>query len=124
MCAAFRATGGVVCGDDVAARMRQHERGDYVALARLIVSGAVFGFEWRHTYWIPMFQFDLQDLSVRPGPQRVARVLATEFDGWTQALWFAEPNAGLNRCRPVDLLASSLPEVIDAARSDRLIATR
>jgi len=124
MCAAFRATGGAVCADDVAARMRQHERGDYVALARLIVSGAVFGFDWRHTFWIPMFQFDLQDLSVRPGPQHVVRELATEFDGWTLALWFAQPNGRLDDFRPVDLLSSRLPSVIDAARADRLIATR
>ena len=121
---AYGATGGTVCADDVAQLMHDHQRGDFVALAKLIVSGGVFGFEWQHTFWIPMFQFDLGDLSVRPEPQQVLAELASEFDGWTLAMWFAQPNAWLNERRPVDVLGSDVAAVVEAARADRFIATR
>ncbi len=124
MRSAYQASGGTACGDDLAHLLQDHHCGDFASLARLIVSGAVFGFEWQHTFWIPMFQFELRDLSVKPGPQQVLAELAAEFDGWTLALWFAEPNARLNGRRPVDLLDSNLPAVLDAARADRFIATR
>ena len=109
MRAAYAATGGTACGDDVAQLMQDHQSGNCASLARLIVSGAVFGFEWHQTFWIPMFQFELRDLSVMPGPQQVLAELATEFDGWTLAVWFSQPNTGLNGSRPVDLLDSDLP---------------
>jgi Protein of unknown function (DUF2384) len=124
MRAAYQATGGAACGDDLARLLQEHHCGDFVSLARLIVSGGVFGFEWHHTFWIPMFQFDPTDLSVRPGPQKVLAELATEFDGWTLALWFAQPNAWLNDRRPVDMLDTNLAAVVDAARADRFIATQ
>lgn len=124
MRSAYQASGGTACGDDLAHLLLERQRGDFASLARLIVAGRVFGFEWQHTFWIPMFQFELRDLSVKPGPQQVMAELATEFDGWTLALWFAQPNAGLNGRRSVDLPDSNLKAVIDAARADRFIATR
>ena len=120
----FRSTGSVARGDDLGRLLEDHHMGDFVELAKLIVSGAVFGFDWNNTFWIPMFQFDLSDLSVKPAPQRVRAELAHAFDGWSLAAWFAEPNAWLNHRRPVDLLDSKLWEVLEAARADRFIATQ
>jgi hypothetical protein len=89
--------------------------GDAVSLAKLVHSGGVFGFEWRGSLWIPMFQFDANDLSVRRGPQRVRAALPKSCQGWALAAWFASPNASLHEDRPVDLLPLDLGAVIDAA---------
>jgi hypothetical protein len=123
MLAAYRATGGLARGDDLARLLDDLLCSDFVSLGSLISAGEVFGFEWRHAFWVPMFQFDLRDLTLKSGPQSVLAELATEFDGWTLATWFAEPNSWLSDQRPVDLLDSNLPLVRQAARADRFIAT-
>ena len=120
--AAYRATGGTARGDDVARLLEDHRVGDFVSLAKLIAGGRVFGFEWRHTLWIPMFQFDLADLSIKPAAGQVLHALGAEFDEWSRAAWFAQPNAWLKGRSPVDLFANRLPDVLEAARSDRFIA--
>jgi hypothetical protein len=48
--------------------------------------------------------------------------LASAFDGWPLATWFAQHNAWLNDRSPVDLLDSDLADVLDIARADRFIA--
>jgi hypothetical protein len=120
--AAYRGSGGTARGDDVARLLENHGLGDFVGLARLIACNDVFGFEWRSTLWIPMFQFDLNDLSVRPSAHRVLAELGDGFDGWGRAAWFAQPNSGLQRRKPVDLMEKELKEVLSAARADRIIA--
>ena len=122
MRAAYQATGGTARGDDLGRLLEDHRRGDGASLARLVVSGEVFGFEWQRLFWVPMFQFELRDLSLKPGPRRVLAELASEFDGWTLAIWFSQPNCWLNERRPVDVLDSNLPAVLGAARADRFIA--
>jgi hypothetical protein len=57
----------------------------------------VFSFDWRRTYWVPMFQFDLTDLSVRAGLQQVIAEFDNSFDNWKLAMWFTQPNLWLNR---------------------------
>jgi len=118
----YRSSGGSARGDDLARLLEEHHRGDYVSLARLIGTGAVFGFEWRQTLWIPMFQFDPRDLAVKPGLRQTSWSLAADFDGWALAAWFASGNTWLGGHRPLDLLESDLPAVLDAARADRFIA--
>lgn len=120
--AAYRATGGTARGDDVARLLEDYGIGDFIGLARLIAGGEVFGFEWRNTLWIPMFQFELRDLSVKPAAQQVLKTLGDGFEGWSRAAWFARPNSSLKNRAPVDLLATHLPDVLDAARTDRFIA--
>lgn len=120
--ASYRASGGTARGDDVARLLEDHGLGNFIGLARLIATSEVFGFEWRTTIWIPMFQFDLRDLSVRPSAGMVLAELGTGFDGWARAAWFAQPNSWLQRRKPVDLMNSALPEVLTAARADRFVA--
>jgi hypothetical protein len=121
---AYRASGGIARGDDLARFLSEHHSGDFVSLAMSILEGEVFAFQWQQTFWVPMFQFDLSQVSVRPNAnaRRVLNELAGEFDGWALALWFAQPNHWLHGAMPVDLLGASLPEVLEAARSDRFIA--
>lgn len=120
--AAFKATGGIARGDDVARLLEGHGVDDFIGLARLIAARDVLGFEWRHTLWIPMFQFDLRDLSIKPAAQRVLKELGTGFDAWACAAWLATPNSWLDHHLPVDLLDTQLTRVLEAARADRFIA--
>lgn len=119
----YRATGGIARGDDLARLLEDTQRGDLASLARLIAAGEVFGFDWHGSFWVPMFQFELRDLSVKPAVRQVQRELAQVFDGWTIAVWFAQRNSWFDEQRPVDLLDTQLPAVLHAARADRFIAS-
>ncbi len=121
--AGFRASGGTARADELARLLQQRQRGDFVGLARLIVAGEVLGFEWHGSFWIPLFQFELRDLSMKPGPRQVMAELTPVLDAWTLAVWFVQTNDWLRGSRPVDLLDSHLDAVLEAARADRFIAT-
>lgn len=122
MRAAYQARGGFARGDDLARLLGDRGRGDVASLARLIVGREVFGFEWRHTLWIPMFQFTAR-LMLKPGLAAVLAELASEYDGQRLAAWFVEPNGWLDEALPIDLLDSNPGEVLQAARADRFVAT-
>jgi len=122
MRAAYLAAGGFACGDDLARLLEDRGCGDFGSLARLIVAGEVFAFEWRHALWIPMFQFN-DELSPKPGLKAVLAELASEYDGRRLAAWFVEPNGWLDEARPIDVLDANPGEVLQAARADRFVAT-
>ncbi len=113
---AFRATGGTAPGEVVGRLLEEHRVGNVVSLAKLIYTGQVFGFEWRESLWIPMFQFDADDLSLKAGVQRVRAELPPLASGWALASWFAGPNERLNGCMPVDMVEADLEAVLGAAR--------
>lgn len=120
--AVYRASGGTARGDDVARLLEDHRLGDFVGLTRLIASRELFGFEWRDSLWIPMFQFDLRDLSIKRATRSVLMELGTGSDGWAKAAWFARTNPCLGGRRPVDLMEIDLSEVLGAARVNRFMA--
>ena len=120
--AAFRSTGGVVRGDELARMLRDLKMGDVASMGRAIASKEICSFQWRSAFWIPMFQFDLDNLAFKHGPRKILLELTGVFDEWMLTAWFAQPNSWLNGCSPVDLLASDLPAVFEAARADRCVA--
>lgn len=122
MLSAYHASGGMARGDNLGRLLDDWQCGDFVSLARLIASGEIFSFRWHGENWVPMFQFDLRDLSCRPGPRQVSAELKSVFDDWTLAVWFIQPNSWLQAQRPLALLESDLPAVLQAARADRFIA--
>jgi hypothetical protein len=119
--AAYRSTGGIARAKDLSNVLQDHSRGGYTSLARLMTTGKVFSFKWRNTHWVPMFQFNLMDLSIKPGPQQVVAELRDVLDDWLLACWFAESHAALQGGRPVDLIDTRLADVLDAAREDRWV---
>lgn len=121
MRAAYRDSGGMARGDDLDRLLEDQQPGDFVGLGRLIGAGEVFGFEWQREFWVPMFQFDLRDLSVKSGAQHVQAELVDELSGWALAAWFVRSSSWLGNRRPVDLLDSELAEVLGAARTDRFL---
>ncbi len=116
MLEAYRPTGGLAPGHFLHRSLQDHQRGDLSRLARLIVDRRIFVLDWRGDSWIPMFQFDGNDLACKPGPALVLDELKTLSSGWAVAAWFARPNELLDGCRPVNVMESDLTRVLEAAR--------
>lgn len=119
---ALNRRGGLVRAVDLA-RLLDDRRG-FVALADLLRIDEVFGLVCDGVLWIPMFQFDMNDLSVRPAVGQVIRELASFLDGVRTACWFTRPNAVLADRRPVDVLRDDGAAVLRAARLERFLAER
>ncbi len=120
---AYKTRGGTARADDLALLLEDKQKGDFVSVAKRIVSRDIFSFEWQNHYWIPMFQFHPHDLSVKQEVRRVVHELSAVLDNWTLAQWFAQPNVWLKGKRPVELVDSHFSDVLGAARADRLVAT-
>lgn len=114
---AFRTSGGTAPADVAARLLDDHSVGDAVSLAKLICTGQAFGFEWRNSLWVPMFQFDTESLAVRPAPQQARAELPALWPGWAVASWFATPHPMLRGQRPVNALQTDLVAVLRAARA-------
>jgi hypothetical protein len=121
--AAYGPSGGLARGDDLARLLEDRQQGGFVSLARVIVGREVFGFKWHDELWVPMFQFELRDLSIKRAHRPVLAELTPVFDNWSLADWFVRPNSWLSDQCPVQLLASNLLAVLNAARADRFIAS-
>lgn len=121
--AAYGHLGGLARGDDLARLLEDRQQGDCVSLAKVLVGREVFGFKWHEELWIPMFQFELRDLSIKTAHRAVLAELTPVFDNWSLADWFARPNSWLCDQSPVHVLGSNLPAVLAAARADRFIAS-
>ena len=119
---AYRPSGGLAHGDELAARLHVNGGGGYARLARWIVSRQVFSFSWNEHFWLPMFQFDLSDQAdriLRQDLRPVLSELADTMDGCALACWFAQPNNELHGLSPVAMWSSDWPEVHRAARLQR-----
>jgi hypothetical protein len=118
---AYRSSGGLAHGDELAARLHVEGAGGYARLARWIVGRQVFSFAWHGHFWLPMFQFEPGELAPRQGLHHVLAELVTVMDGPALAEWFALPNDALQGQSPVDMLARHGPEVHQAARMQRYV---
>jgi hypothetical protein len=116
---AYRRTGGMADRRELVRWMVDCGAGDAASLAGLLAGRAVFGFAADERYWLPMFQFDLADLSIRPAPTRVAAALGGALDGWLLAQWFAQPHPGLDDRRPVDVLNGDPARVLAVAAGEQ-----
>jgi hypothetical protein len=119
---AYQSCGGTSRADDLALLMDKANDSSFVSVAKRIVSREIFSFEWQHQFWVPMFQFDLRDMSLKQDVSQIMNELSGELDSWTLAAWFVEPNAWLQGGRPVDLIGANMSDVLNAARADRFIA--
>jgi hypothetical protein len=126
MLRAFRSTGGLLRGDEVSELISYHRQSDasqsISRLARQIATREVVSFEWRGERWLPLFQFQLSDMSLREPVRQVAAELAPVMDGWALANWFATANAWLGQRTPVEALKDDVSSVIQAARAERYVA--
>lgn len=122
MLVAYRPSGGTLSSQELAPLLADCHASESVNLERLIAERRVFGFAWRSTFWIPMFQFELRSLRIRSESSLVLLELVKSFDEWSIATWFTCPNTWLNNQKPIELLDSDFAAVLDAARTDRFVA--
>lgn len=118
---AYRASGGIADGEALVAILVRARRDRYVDLARRIAAGHLFSFRWRRSFWLPMFQLEPHQLTLREAPQRVLDELRGAMTGWRIAHWYVGANAALDGACPLDRLEPDLPAVLAAARADRHI---
>ncbi len=112
---AFRATGGTAPGEFLSRLLEELNISNDVSLDNHIQMGNIFGFEWRGRIWIPMFQFDTEDLSLKVEAQLVRSALPASWGGWVLASWFAAPQPSLNNHCPADMLDIDFDAVMRAA---------
>ena len=122
MAQAYASSGGIAGCDEMVGLLRCCFDQPISVLARWLVGRAVICFEWRATTMLPIFQFDIADMTIRPRVSEVLRELRDTFDDREVALWFAQPNAWLDGRPPVDVLRTDPVSVLDTARTDRYIA--
>ena len=118
---AFRPSGGLAHGDELAVRLHVDGAGGYARLARWIVGRQAFSFTWHEHFWLPLFQFDMPDAALSQRLRPVLSELADVMDGLALANWFAQPNDDLNGHSPVSLWSAHWPEVHQAARQQRFV---
>jgi len=112
---AYRPSGGLARGDELAARLHINGAGGHTRLARWIVGRQVFSFAWNDDFWLPMFQFNALDYSLNPGMRPLLGELA-DMDGWAIAAWFVQPSDLLGGQSPVQAWCDHWPDVHQAAR--------
>lgn len=120
--AAFLRTGGLVLDNAVAHQLRRHAGQPVSVLAHWIVRRRIVCFPWKSQTLVPLFQFNAEEMTLRPGVSEILGELVDVFDDWEIAHWFATPNSWLDDASPVDAIAQDCAAVQDAARADRFIA--
>ena len=119
---AYRASGGLGRIQEILKMLKSHDEKPDLTLASWILKRKVICFEWRSMTWLPWFQFRPADMDPQPELAPVLAELASVFDPWEMANWFAQPNPWLADCPPVDSLLVNPPAVLQAARADRFVA--
>ena len=122
LASAYRSSGGIFRAEDL---VRLEALGDGKAQAELIgsiTSGQILSFQWRQSYWVPIFQFEIGGTVQKDCARQVILEFADTFDDWEKVVWFVQPNVWLDGARPLELMERRLPDVMHAARADRFVA--
>jgi hypothetical protein len=114
---AYRPSGGLLPAEELLSSFRRRCGHELATLARWIVARQVVSFTWQARTWLPMFQFNPDDMTPRSELTPVMAELSAAFDDWEAAQWFVTPNAWLGECTPVALVAVDVPAVLLAARA-------
>ena len=119
--AAYAHHGGMLRADEVVLRMRSDWEQPISVLAHWIVSRAMITIDWQSEILIPVFQIDFHSRALQTGCREIVAELNDVMDGWEMARWFATANPWLGGLAPIDMLAVSWRNVVDAARVARFI---
>jgi hypothetical protein len=117
----FLASGGVATAEEVSLLLRRHCEQPLSQLARWIVGRSVIHFERNGQMLLPLFQFNVDDMSLLPAVPSTLAHLDPTLDANETARWFVTPNAELDGDQPVRRMASDAESVIAAARAHQLV---
>lgn len=118
----FRRSGGLARLQEVAELCERRGGPDIASLAACIARKQIICFEWQSEGWLPLFQFNPLDMTLRAQIQPVISELSCIYGAWDLAFWFSQPNPWLADRAPADALVSDLATVLQAARADRFVA--
>ena len=118
---AFNRTGGIFPADEVESLLEGKVERPLSNLARWLAAREVVSFPWQSRIMVPLFQFNLVDMTLRPGVSQVTFELIDIFDDWDMTCWFVRPNSSLGGATPLDLMETNQPAVRQAARLDRFL---
>ncbi|MDR3370946.1 hypothetical protein [Rhodoferax sp.] len=119
---AFRESGGLARASEVASQFQRRSERDISVLGGWLIKRQVIGLEWHSKLWMPLFQFNPSDMSLRAGLAGILAELVVVYNDWDLAGWFAKPNAWLSDGLPADALAVAAPQVLWAARAEHSAA--
>ncbi len=118
----FRRSGGLLQACEVVAMFLARGESDITALAQWILQRRVISVEWQSRIWLPLFQFNRDDMSPRSGLAPVLEELNPAYPHWALANWFSRPHPRLHEHTPADTLGIDATAVLKAAHFDRLRA--
>jgi hypothetical protein len=121
MLGAFRLSGGLARGQEMATLLARHSGDNVGTLARWMVRGEVVHFDWQQETWLPLFQFRGSNMAIRSGVGAVLDEFRDVLDPWEIGQWFACPCASLGGRTPADAMALNPDGVLQAARCDRYV---
>jgi hypothetical protein len=116
---AFRESGGLARANEVASQFQRRSGRDISVLGGWLLKRQAIAFEWHSKLWMPLFQFNPSDMSLRAGLADILAELVVVYNDWDLASWFAKPNPWLSEGRPADVLDVAAPQVLWAARAER-----
>ena len=118
----FRSSGGLARLSEVVSLSERRGGLDFASLSRSLAHREIICFEWQSEGWLPLFQFDPLDMTIRSQIKPVVAELSCIYGPWDLAFWFSQPNPWLACRTPADSLLSDLPTVLQAARADRFVS--
>jgi hypothetical protein len=118
----YRLAAGIAAGDELLRRIATARRDSAQRGGDLPDTRASVQFVWRGVQWWPLFQFDA-GMAVHPEVARVAQELTSFMADWEVALWFVTPNEWLGDRLPIACVWKEGDATLQAARTDRFIAT-
>ncbi len=121
LASAYSRHGGVVSAEEVALLMRRHCEQPVSQLARWIVGSKIVHLAVQSQTWVPLFQFHLDDMSIRPAISTLLGELGAVLEADELAAWFVAPNEWLSGASPLETLEADFPAVLEAARADRFV---
>jgi len=118
----YRGAGGLVTGDRAATLLAPYRDQPISQLARWIIARHIVSFDWEGEKLVPLFQFELAGMSLKPGARQVISELAEAFeDDLEVAAWFTRPSRLLDGVVPLVMLEIDQPAVLQAARAEQLL---
>jgi hypothetical protein len=118
----FGRHGGMATGSELALELHGRVDAPTSRIASWISRRSVVSVRWHGETFLPLFQFDRTEMSIRRVVSDVIEELRSPFDSWELALWFIEPNLWLGGATALELLCTNERDVLGAARADRFIA--
>jgi hypothetical protein len=115
----YRNSGGLARAQEVFMLFKSRSALGAVALAHAMAQRTVLSLEWHADVWVPLFQFELRHMAVKPALAPVLAVLNPMYTPWELAYWCAQPHKLLDCQSPADAPDTDATQVLRAACADR-----